>query len=284
MDDDLNTEEKSNSESGRFSERVSFIIGFSALVIALLPYKEFAQDIIISIFSWNFSLYTLIGIFFAILFFSTYFYGLNYIRYRFPLLLNIRWLKFIELIADILYITAFIFPILVIILAFVSYCAKIVPNLTPYATIISIIISVLVGLLTPYISFYTYRNKEKELIKKLFELHDLSEGMNQEQDPRKLYILNLYESIVSSLEALLVPYVGRDIQRVSRYEILKLAHGKKIISQEEMAMIDDLRGLRNQIAHNKSFNKTGIDQEFLGKAKNILTKLTALNLSRDLAR
>src|ERR1700748_58011 len=86
-----------------FSDKLAFIVGFSTIILAFSSYKEQAQKIFLLP---ELSLFSLAGIFLSMLFASTYLYGLNYIRYDFPSLLRIKWLRYIELTANILYLFA----------------------------------------------------------------------------------------------------------------------------------------------------------------------------------
>ena len=272
---------KNERRDGReinFSDKTGFVVGFSALLIALFPYKELAQSIIIPIFNFDVSIYKLAGTLLLMLFLSTYLYGLNYVRYDFPTILNFEILKYLELLAHIFYMLAFIFPVLIVILSAISSFIKIIPDLGLSNKVLLInLASSIVSIAGVLMSYYTYKTKEKDLIKELTDFQSkIAEQVSKTEKVDKLSLLNLYESILANLEALLVPHAGLAVQRITPNKIVRLASNKQILSFEDVAVIDDLRGLRNQIAHNNLSENIILDQALYVKGKNILNKLEQL--------
>ncbi|MCE9549190.1 hypothetical protein K8Q98_02210, partial [Candidatus Nomurabacteria bacterium] len=116
---------------------------------------------------------------------------------------------------------------------------------------------------------------EEDLIKELLDRHsEFREKIVEiERKTPRLYILSLYESIINNLEALLVPYVGLAVRKISPFEIIKLAVAKKIITSKEENIVRDLRGVRNQIAHSQFPEDKKIPEDFLSQVEKILNNL-----------
>lgn len=258
-----------------FSEKATFVVGFAALIIAFYPYKELAQNISIQIFGWDTSIYDLVGIFLLVLFFATYLYGFNYIRYDFPSILGVKWLSYIELLAHIVYMIAFVFPVFIIVLILISSLAKIIPNSIKFISdILNLTAIILSTISILYTGFRAYKNKKDDLISELLEEQvRFSRETDLSKELDYLTIINLYESIIASLELLLIPYIGISVRRISTPRIIRLASDKKIISSQESSVINDLRGVRNKIAHNQLPKGAEVNLAMLIKAKLILGRL-----------
>ncbi|MFA5024487.1 MAG: hypothetical protein WC523_06060 [Patescibacteria group bacterium] len=274
MNNNHDQQDNCTSNGISYSEKTAFVVGFAALVIAFYPYKELAENISIQIFNWNTSVYNLFGVFLLMLFFATYLYGLNYIRYDFPLILSIKWLSYIEPLAHIIYMVAFVSPIFIIFLIIISSLTNIIPGSNQWILAASNITTVITAIISLYVGFRVYKNKKDDLINELSEERvrfsgetDFSKGSDY------LTILNLYESIVASLESLLVPYLGISIRRIPTSKVIRLASDKKIISFQEGNVINDLRGIRNKIAHNQLPKGSEVNLVTLIQAQLILGRL-----------
>lgn len=239
------------------SDRVSFIIGLFAAILALYPFKEVAQNTTIGFFNWNISIYTLAGFFLTLLFLSAYFYGLNSIRYGLDKLIKLRWLKFIETLASFLYFLAFIFPILIFLLWVVSiFFNFFILNFKQSQELIflfSNFISVLLGLLTFFTANYIFRQKEKQLSEELDKMKKYYNDQFQKNSKGadyKLIILSLFQTLMTTLELVLTKEIGSGIKRMSTSRIIKIAQERGLITQQELNAILDLVVIRNQIAHN----------------------------------
>lgn len=274
-----NQQESLINNSANFSDKAAFIIGFSALILAFYPYKEFAQKIMVKIFNWDISIYNLIGVFLLILFLTTYIYGLNYIRYDFPSILKIKCLNYIELLAHIMYMIAFTFPILVMLLVLISSLTKFLPDSNQWILLtISNIATTIITTASLYIGIRTYKNKEADLIKELLEEQiKFSENTDFSKGSDHLTILNLYESIILNMESLLIPHIGISIKKLSSFRVVELASNKKLISPQEVKIIKELRKIRNQIAHGQLPEGASVNLIILIEAQQILKHLKRKN-------
>ncbi len=275
---------ESNSEhsSGiNFSSKVAFIVGFSALILALNTYQAQAKNILIPLFGFSFSIFNLTAIFLLLLFVSTYLYGVNYVRYDFPQLLNIKSLRYIEIFAHVLYSMAFALPFLVLLIWGLSVMAALIPSVPPQIWARSIDIFALAYAVTVTIagSFY-YMKKQQNVVDELKEesirLFNQSKLSGPENNIH-VRILVIYQAIISELKSILADQIGLDVNSIASFRIASIALDKKIITNNDYALIQDLRGVRNKIAHNiDTVTDSDNLQSLFHHANLLLTKLNRI--------
>lgn len=266
-----------------FPDKVSFIVGFSALMFALYPFKERMIQIKIYLFAKEFNLYTLAAFLILLLFISTYLYGLNYIRYDSQKLLSWKWLKIIEIGAQSFYIFAFCFPLLILFLwistIFTHWILEVFPKGISQDVLLAPSVSVTIGaLLSFFFSFSRYRRKEYILYKKLLqrekELFNNADQVYQRGD-LDMAIIKIFQSAVAAIKSNLISEIGLGAERLSTTEVIELAKRKKIISEEEHKSMQDLRILRNQLTHNTNLSNISSreTQSFIDRINTLVNKL-----------
>ena len=206
-------------------------------------------------------------------------YGLNYIRYDFPFLLNIRLLRFIEILAHLIYSAAFAFPFLVLLIWTLSLLFSLIPIIPVQVwsyLLNGVAIFYSVGAFV--VSLIYYKTKQKNITDQLKEeTAQLSANLklsNRDADiPYK--ILSLYEIIISELKSSLAIKIGIDISRIPSFRLALTAMENKIINSKDYALIQDLRALRNKVAHNIDISHASSEnlQNLILQAENLLKKL-----------
>lgn len=267
-------EEKTNNIN--FSNKVGFIIGFIAVIIALYPFKQTLDSIKINLLIVSPSLTLLIAIFLGLLFLSIYFYALNYIRYDFPSLLNIEWLRFIEFLAHLMYFIAFLYPLFVLAVWVLSLIINLFPQISIKEVyyILLVLSSASLVLISIFIQILKIRGKEEELYERVKHFSKRSSELYQ-KGSHDFIFLYLYNSLVKLIQLKLTKRLGSDIDKISTIELIELAHRRKLISKDDLYFINELRALRNQVAHRDRrdiFTKKKIEP-FIKRANEISKKL-----------
>ena len=244
------------------SDKASFMIGLAAVILAIFPFKDRLDSVKLNILGYDFTIFYLAIIFLGLLLLSSYLYGLNNIRYNYEIFTTkwLRWSKYIEDLAHIIYTLAFIFPILVILLwiltgiiPVINLLSKIThENIKSTANIVFDSLSIITIIMSAVLSFSLFRNKEKNEIENLNDnqkIHVSIAKKNYNIGDYRLTILNLFQAVMLALKSNLVQYIGLNINKVPSHIILNVALQRKLITEQEKQIIRDLMGLRNQVAH-----------------------------------
>lgn len=245
------------------SDKASFMIGLSAVILAIFPFKDRLDSIKLNILGYDLTIFYLAFIFLGLLLLSSYLYGLNNIRYNYEIFTSkwLWWLKYIEDLAHMMYTVAFIFPIVILLLwiltgiipLFILVSKISSESIKSTTEIISGSFSIIIALMSIALSFSLFRKKEKNEIENLSnnqKIYVSSAKKNYNTGDYRLTILNLFQAVMLALKSNLVPYIGLNINRVPSSVILNVATQRKLITEREKQIIRDLMGLRNQVAHN----------------------------------
>jgi hypothetical protein len=102
--------------------------------------------------------------------------------------------------------------------------------------------------------FVSASRKNKVLVKDLQEqekkLSIFSERFYKKKD-YKLSILNLFNSLIKFIQSNLIKTYGPDIARLPSGALIKLAQKDGLLKPEDAVFINDLREVRNLIAHSE---------------------------------
>lgn len=279
--------QRGKTENINFSNKLEFIVGFFAIIFALTSFKDKLELIKLDILIGSFSLFSLISFFLGLLFVSIYLYALNYIRYDFPALLKIKWLSwlgYIEFLARLAYfITIIIFPLFLLITCCISSVIKVLPAIpSNFKTLLSEITGVVVALVFVLVSFIMqllrFREEKSALMEKLKEKErrfSLKAKNLYEKGSYDFFLLNIYNSLTKLIGSRLVEKYGLDIGRISSKALIDLAEKNKLISKNDLAFINDLRILRNQVAHGTLTEKISKNKVefFMNRINEIIDKL-----------
>lgn len=260
-------------------DRASFIVGLSASLLALFPFKDEIQ-VSINLFGFYVSLYTTGLWFLGLLLLSAYLYGINNIRYSIPRVLEWRWTKWIESTALIVYTIAFLFPFALFVLWPIS---KLINILLSQRQVLLEIVSNFSTFIAVFLSAYTgyvvSKNRNDSVIAELSEFSRLSRieiGRAYEYGDFRLSVLSLYQGLMAVLKANLVSRVGIRAKSLPDVQVVKIAADLKLFNDEERAAIRDLRGIRNKIAHD--VDGVNVDKESVRSLRNrvspIITRLS----------
>ncbi|MCF7865361.1 MAG: hypothetical protein K9M11_02540 [Candidatus Pacebacteria bacterium] len=233
-------------------DRASFIVGLSAALLALFPFKDDIQ-ININLFGFSLSLYTTALIFLGLLLLSAYLYGINNIRYSIPRVLEWEWTRFIESAALIIYTIAFLFPVALFTLWPISKLINIV--LSQKQILLEIVLNsstFIAGISTAYAGYLVSKNRKDSVVAELSELGRLSRieiGRAYEYGDFRVSLLSLYQGLMTVLKVNLVSRVGIRAKSLPDSQIIRIASDLKIFNENERVLINDLRGIRNKITH-----------------------------------
>lgn len=274
--------QRGKTESINFSTKLEFIVGFFAIIFALTTFKDKLELIKLDILIGSFSLFSLILFFSGLLFVSIYLYALNYIRYDFPALLRIKllsWLKYIEFLARLAYFIAIISPLFLLILCCISLVIKLLPAIpSDFKTHLGEITLVLALLVSFIMQLLRFREEKSTIMEKLKEEERRFSLKAKNLYKKGLYdfvLLNLYNSLTKLIGSRLVEKYGLDIGRISSKALIDLAEKNKLISKNDIAFINDLRILRNQVAHETLTEKISKNKAefFMNRINKIIDKL-----------
>lgn len=244
-------------------EKLAFIIGFIATLIALYSFNSQLKNINLDLLIGTYSLDKILHIFLILLGISLYFYALNCIRFDFPILLNIKALKNVEIGGHLFYFLAiFVYPLMLLILFSTNF---VIDWFGQYMTIsidmnfpkgvLEGIITIIIAIIT---TIFTWK-QSKETISMFIEIkseseEDASIKANYDFENKKYnYVpIHLYEQIIQKLESIMGKDYGISISKIPHLKLLHFAYDRKILNKKDFEFIQYLRGLRNSYAHAKN--------------------------------
>ena len=240
-------------------DRAGFVVALSAALLALLPFKDDAEKVFVYLFGLTLSLYQLSAVFLGTLIISAYFSGLNQIRFGIPWLLRFRWLRLFEWASQGLYVFAFVMPLIVAIGWGLSLLLQLLPpHFVEYAKLAASLAQTISTVIAAIISFSTLSWLKRGASE---TLDDARTGITIRQDSSysegdyRVFILQLFQSVISALEVLLVQRLGLPARRLPARVTVQTAHQLELIDNKEVAAINDLRTVRNRIAHDVGTEK-----------------------------
>lgn len=251
--------EVKNSTSSITAERGSFVIGLSASLLALYPFKESLDTVFIKMPWFSITFYNSGLLFLSLLLFSAYIHGLNNIRYSIPKIVEWKLFRFLELGAILMYVSALLLPIIFFIAWLAIYLFNFLPFFTKNYLITSNIISTLVAilgmLLSKNVSERLYKNN-LEAVKEEIETLSVDLKVKLEstykKDNPKLSLLIIFESIMSSLRSRLVIKIGLNAKDIPDYQVIKISKDLGMLSAKEELYMNKVRFFRNELGHNSN--------------------------------
>jgi hypothetical protein len=234
-------------------DRAGFVVGLSGSLLALLPFKEDAVKITLPLFGWTPSIYDLAGILLGLLIASAYFAGLNQIRFGIPSLLKYRWLRVFDIIAQVFYVLAFALPLVVCAGWAVSALVGSIAQLRQFAEAAASFASALASITSLAVSIWSWRSAKIAASDAVEDAQAKSAIKSEESyqvGDYRIFVMQLFQRVIVALEGTLVQREGTSARSLTGLRALEAARSLKILSPSEMEILDQLRRLRNEIAHN----------------------------------
>lgn len=251
MEDSIQTQNKPN-----------FVISLLAMVLAFMVFKEELLTLKLNFGFFNVSGYVLAIVFISLLWISSYLFALNYINTRFP-----KVYKLVNYLANVFYLLAVSFPIIVLILWWGNILIATIwlLNIENKSTLSNILL-----ILTSFTSSFAILYQTRELQDKQHEILNLKFEQDKFSSIEKF--LNLYkskfynESILEAYKTLDIS-VKKELENKGIYTLNKSSQSAfdeaakaGILDKNMLANLKDLRWLRNQVAHmNTEFWKKEAD-------------------------
>lgn len=141
--------------------------------------------------------------------------------------------------------------------------------------VVAVLVSVLVSFIMQLLRF---REEKSALVEKLKEKERSFSLKAKNLYEKGLYdfvLLNIYNSLTKLIGSRLVEKYGLDIGRISSKALIDLAEKNELISKNDLAFINDLRILRNQVAHGTLTEKISKNKVefFMNRINKIINKL-----------
>lgn len=271
-----------------FPEKLTFIVGFIAIFIALYPLKTYSDNQAIFILFGEISLTNLVLIFLGLLSLSLYFYALNYIRYDFPIFSEIKKLAYIEYFAHFFYLIAVIYPLLVIgiyiisrlIHSLVELLSKIITPITAdtISIVLGMVASFMVGASLLYLQTLDWQKRMSltlGVLDSLEKKYFLEVKEHVEKGENSLALAYLYEGLTKLLELSLIKKLNIDFMRIEGIDISLVAYKNNLINKDDLQFIKQLKDFRNKTAHNVLIESTSKSEtiNLIKRAEEILRKI-----------
>lgn len=269
-----------NMVSIRFNDKIGFVIAFFTAIIALYPFKDKIDAYDIDILIGSFSLSSLVMVFLGLLFLSIYLYALNYIRYDFPRLLTVRYLKYVEYLAHLFYFVAvLVYPLFLLVMWGVSSLLELLSlKLYLLKDIFFMVASVVFVLFSLIIQVKRFIERELELSEAMVEEERQFVLKTKEIYQEKIYgmtLMTVYAGLMKVIKLRLLKDFGLDVNRVDSRRLINLIDKHKLLSSEDITFLHDLRMIRNRMAHGelaKSITKEKA-KAFIDRGNKIVRKL-----------
>jgi hypothetical protein len=264
-------------EAERKSDRYEFILGFLALIISLSAFKDELQRISFNLgnFSYTLGEYFLIVISGLLLCLYLYIIEKTSRNYSFG-----SWRLFSVIIttAEIIFIFLILSPVFLLFthLAFWVYSKALEPPSETLKKVNAIlqVIGFVLTLITTIISFINYNKRRRERKLKDLEEEEIKDlelsGKLLKDGYYSQSILESFKVLETHLHKKLTAQNIRSF-RSQFSELVRLALDRKIISLEDVSIMNDIRGMRNSAAH--------LDVNFTKEQAEL-----ALNFIRELIR
>lgn len=260
-------------------DKISFIVAFLGVVVALAPFKDSLQNIPVNMGLYSPSLLELIYLSLALLFLSTYLYAVDYIRYGFKALDSFKIFKYIQIAGDTLYLLAVVSPIIYLSTWLVVKVAILIPSTTAAFKVSSQLTSTLVSVISLVFTVYAswIQNKEMKKVKEqLLEDSSLTaenEAMALiEKNQWNLAIIEAFRSVELAINKNLVD-LGIEPSRMPMARGLDLLIKQGIITKDDYNKIQYIRELRNKAAHSTIEHSKDEALEVMNIVKEIVPKI-----------
>ena len=253
------------SQESKNTEKISFIIAFVGVIIALEPISDGLKSIGIDLsidVDFGFAEYNILLLFyitFGLLLLSLYVYALDYVRYGFTIFDHITMLKHLQPIANTFYFFAVISPIAYLTIIATVKIYKMVPVLNADGLAL---VNFIVGLIMVLIGFYitgviflaswrqineSNQAKEEHLDESAF--NSMNEA-RQLVDKRlwNLSIIEVYRSLELSINKKLLE-LGIDARKIPFHRSIGILSTQGVLTADEADKLNYVRGLRNESVH-----------------------------------
>jgi len=161
----------------------------------------------------------------------------------------------------------------------ISSVIKLLPAIhSDFETLLGLIVGV-VAVLVPFImQLLMFREEKSAVMEELKEEERRFSLKAKNLYEKGLYdfvLLNIYNSLTKLIGSRLVEKYGLDIGRISSKALIDLAEKNELISKNDLAFINDLRILRNQVAHGTLTEKISKNKVefFMNRINKIINKL-----------
>lgn len=236
-------------------DKSGFVVGFLAAVFILYSFKDFFDRYRLDLGLFNLSLTNIVVGFIVLLLISMYLYAINYIRYDFPQLLYIKQLRYVEIAAHFIYLSALLIYPLLVVFVWVLY-ATIHSIYEPLNYEIKEIIAVIIYSILLITGLYSILKlllkRKKYILSELKTERDIEiNAIDYEKLNNNKYIaiLEIYKAIIDSLKYELFVEAGLDSRKLHGSKVIKIAKELSIISEEDYNYLFKLNTIRNRIAH-----------------------------------
>lgn len=239
------------------NDKITFILGFLALILALSPFKDVIDNIPIKFFGFEITLTKFILIVGALLFTSIYLYALDYIRYSFSKLVLSKFFNglfnVIIKIADVIYAIAVLLPSFTLIfLAIEKIIVLLIPVFSEYEYLISVLnglISITIGYIFGHRMNLEKKSKELEISKDEEEDSIIRAKKAYKDKYYEYMLIELNNGLLNLLFRKLSKKININKKAVTNRDLIELSFKKKIINSKQKALLHDIRVLRNNAAH-----------------------------------
>jgi uncharacterized protein YutE (UPF0331/DUF86 family) len=125
-------------------------------------------------------------------------------------------------------------------------------HLAALSTSIGVLIGAATSLLSALVSTKFYKKERNAIAEDLRDLSRRSESRTEESyssGDLRISLLSMYQALISAVKSYLILEIGTQTAYLPEYQLIRIASDKGLIRPEERAAVEDLRGIRNLIAH-----------------------------------
>lgn len=236
-----------------------YLVSLFAASITILSFKSELSNIPLPIFGITLNLLQIFILYISLMFVSSYFYGLEYLKNNISIEIQQKFkLTFVLPIANVLYALVFIYPLFIILIYIVSVIVNQI-HLPQFINSFSIInlFSIITGFLSLLSSIYaslsltkmmrqdkqTIRHNEEEL-KKYEKATELLKRKSY-----KLSFLELYSTFELSLKNYLENLGYNTSRTYNISSLVEVAYKSNVLTKSDIENFNKVRLTRNSIVH-----------------------------------
>lgn len=270
----------------KLKENYQFVIGFVALIISLSAFKEELEGIvlILSVGTYNLAqlfFWLIIGYLIVIQFYVIPFVFLT----KFP---DSKFLKFTGSTSYVLFVMLSLTPLGMAVFVLLDWFFGLFNTSEIYTELVGSGIALLLGVISGWFSQGVVAKYKREKQQSAINSLEAEESVELEKAKRlfedKYYshsILELFKTVETRIHLLLIES-GIEIQRRSPLELIRVAEKQKLLTQEQLISINELRNVRNLVAHEINFQVTKEEaKKFLDKVVSIINELNSTLKNKD---
>lgn len=248
---------------GTFSDKATFAVSFVVLLLTLSTCgNNYLNNIVLDFFSHSFSALQLLFIMATILFISTYCSAFVQLKYSTLKLTSWRVLTAFNLLADMTYALAILFPFLIFIMYFISslflYMSSFENTNTSLFNTLTTIFNLTAIIAALFQSYNVSKMKRKDsLSKSLQDTNKLESNLLRsakdsfEADLYEYMLIELNKSIQLKLYSTLLEKYSLTKSSATFSELASIALKNKLIDSNQYDFIKNINSLRNKAVHGK---------------------------------